>query len=274
MKDFVNSRWRPILAFNHLQDFDALWSLEAEWFEPPNQRRGGWSGVARCELDLPQGGKTAIFLKRQENHGTFSWRHPIKGVPTFQREFRKIEHYRQHAIPTLEPVYYGMRRIQHGHRAILVTEELTGFQSMEERSQRWLSNGAPPQAIRHRYLAAVAELLRAMHTAGIQHNCFFPKHVFTRIRQDGSVDARVIDLEKSRWRPLRTLSARRDLYSLVRQSLCWSRTDRLWFFKAYLGIDHLTPYAKWLWRDIESRSLKKNRVHRQPQFVTSPDVTD
>ena len=61
MQDFVNERWRSILAYNKLSDFDALWKLEAEWFEPPNQRRGGWSGVSRCELMLSEGGVVAFL---------------------------------------------------------------------------------------------------------------------------------------------------------------------------------------------------------------------
>jgi hypothetical protein len=269
MTDFVNERWRPILAHNGLSDFDALWKLETEWFEAPNQRRGGWSGVARCELALPEGGKRAIFLKRQQNHGTFSWKHPISGMPTFLREFRRIMHYRACGIPTLEPVYFAMRRVGKDQRAILATEELAGFVSMEDRVQRWLKEGAPARPIRRRYLKAVAALLRDMHEHGIQHNCFFPKHVFSRMNPDGSVDVRIIDLEKSRWRPSKTVCAKRDLYSLARPSLCWSRSDRLWFFMSYLQIDRLTPYAKWLWRHIESRSIRKNRVQR-PASVLSP----
>lgn len=270
MKDFVNERWRPILAHNGLTDFNALWDLEAEWFEEPNHRRGGWSGVARCELDLPEGGKRAIFLKRQQNHGTFSWRHPLRGMPTFQREFKHIMHYRECGVPTLEPVYFAMRTIGKDQRAILVTEELAGFLSMEERAQGWLEGGVPARPIRLRFLRAVAGLLAQMHAKGIQHNCFFPKHVFTRQNPDGSVEACIIDLEKSRWRPAKTLSARRDLYSLTRQSLYWSRTDRLWFFKAYLGIGRLTPYAKWLWRDVESRSLKKDRLQIPARHLAVP----
>ena len=38
MKDFSNERWRTILAFNGLNDFDAVWKHEAAWFEEPNQR--------------------------------------------------------------------------------------------------------------------------------------------------------------------------------------------------------------------------------------------
>ncbi|MBM3392730.1 MAG: hypothetical protein FJY34_12285, partial [Betaproteobacteria bacterium] len=234
-----------------------------------------WSGVSRCELALPEGGSRAIFLKRQENHGTFSLRHPVGGVPTFMREFRRIQHYRACGIPTLEPVYFAMRHGGKGHRAILATEELTGFVSMEDRVQRWLREGAPARPIRLRYMKAVAALLRKMHDRGIQHNCFFPKHVFVRMRPDGEVEARVIDLEKSRWRPHGAICARRDLYSLNHHSLCWSRSDRMWFFKAYLQIDRLTPFAKWLWHHIAARSTRKNRARAPAVFlVAKAGVTD
>jgi hypothetical protein len=260
MKDYLSEHWRPILAYNGLADFAALWQHKADWFEEPNHRRGGWSGVSRCELTLPDGGKCAVFLKRQENHKARIWTHPVRGAPTFLREFRHIMHYRSCGIPTLEPVYFGMYKEGKDHRAILITEELSGFISMEDRVQDWLKNGAPPRKERLPHLEAVATLLRKMHEHGIQHNCYFPKHVFTRVNSDGSVEARVIDLEKSRWRPSRTICAIRDLYTLNHHSLCWSTSDRLWFFMSYLQIDRLTPYAKWLWRMIERRSHRKQRV--------------
>lgn len=263
MKVFINERWRSILTHNGLSDFDALWKLEADWFEEPNFRRGGWSGVSRCELNLPEGGKCAIFLKRQENHRARLWTHPIHGAPTFLREFRHIIHYRKCGVPTLEPVYFAMRKVGKDHRAILVTEELTGFVSMEDRVQTWLKEGAPPRAVRLGMLAEISKLLRTMHEHGIQHNCFFPKHVFARINPDKSVDVRVIDLEKSRWRPSKTVCAIRDLYTLNYHSLCWSRTDRLWFFKSYLELTRLTSFAKWLWRTVTARSVRKGRVSAQ-----------
>jgi hypothetical protein len=260
MHDYINERWRSILTHNKLSDFDALWNLEAPWFEEPNQRRGGWSGVSRCELQLPEGGTCAIFLKRQKNHGTFSLHHPVRGVPTFLREFKRILNYRSKGIPTLEPVYFAMRNFSKDQRAILITEELTGFVSLEDTVQSWLRESPPSQSQRRRILKAVAALLHRIHAHRIQHSCFFPKHVFLRLNNDEGVEARVIDLEKSRWRPFRRLCALRDLYSLNRFSSCWTRTDRLWFFKAYLNIPRLTPYAKWLWRKIEARSIKKNRI--------------
>ena len=261
MRAYINERWRLILAHNGLLDFDALWALEAPWFEEPNHRRGGWSGVSRYAMPLPGGGSSAVFLKRQQNHNTSSLAHPRHGVPTFRREFKRIMQYRSHGIPTLEPVYFATHGSGAEQRAILMTEELSGFISLEDRVQGWLRDGAPARSLRRSILKAVAVLLHNMHAHGIQHSCFFPKHVFVRINADDSVEARIIDLEKSRWRPFKTLCAMRDLYSLSRFSSCWSTSDRLWFFREYLGIVHLTAYAKWLWRNIEARAIKKNRVH-------------
>jgi hypothetical protein len=275
MDDFINEQWSAILAHNGLADFDAIWQFQADWFEPPNKRRGGWSGVSRCELKRPDGSTCAIFLKRQENHGTPSLLHPVRGVPTYLREFRHIMNYRKAGIPTLEPVYFAMRRVGKDDRAILITEELTGFVSMEDRVQRWLKDGAPVRPLRLRILAEVAALLRKMHAHGIQHSCFFPKHVFTRINEDGSVDVRVIDLEKSRWRPLAKWCAQRDLYSLNQFSTCWSASDKLWFFKAYLQIPRLTSSAKQLWRWIAARSMRKGRgVGRSAVLVPRAGVRD
>jgi len=263
MKDYVDERWRPIMTYNGLPDFDALWRLDAQWFEEPNRRRGGWSGTARCELLLPGGGVRAVFLKRQENHQTFSWRRPFGGVPTFEREFRRIMRYLACGIPALEPVYFAARRIGRDHRAILITAELTGFVSLKELGRRWLVEGAPPRAARRRILGAVAGLLRGMHDHGIQHNCFFPKHVMVRIDEAGRVEVRVIDLEKSRWRLLRTLCALRDLDTLNRHASNWSRGDRLWFLKSYLRIGRITPYARWLWRQLAARAQKASRQERR-----------
>jgi hypothetical protein len=107
-----------------------------------------------------------------------------------------------------------------------------------------------------------------MHDSHLQHSCFFPKHVFTRVNEDGSVDVRVIDLEKSRRRMSKTLCAIRDLYSLNAYSACWSTSDKLWFVKAYLQMPRLNFYAKWLWRKIAQRSLTKQRGATRSSILT------
>jgi len=78
MQDYLDADWQALFAANGLDGFAAWWQRQAEWFEwfkEPNRRRNGWSGVAR------------VVLKCQENHNTFSRCHPLRGVPTFLREY-------------------------------------------------------------------------------------------------------------------------------------------------------------------------------------------
>lgn len=78
-------------------------------------------GAAWLELNLPEGGSAAVFLKRQENHGYRTWRHPWSGIPTFAREFANTQQLREIGVPTLEPVYFAMDRQSMAGRAILLT---------------------------------------------------------------------------------------------------------------------------------------------------------
>lgn len=276
MDDFLSPAWRAELAHHGLADFDALWQLPLPWFEPPNQRRGGWSGVSRHDFISPTGQRHSVFIKRQENHQTFSWRHPLRGIPTFLREFRLLLRYRASGVPTLDPVYFARRATVAGQRAILITVALDGYVPLDAYVAGWPSPGYAPLAERRRVLCAVADLTRRIHDGRIQHNCYYPKHIFVRVLpqnlkdQKGSkgaegtaaahevVDARVIDLEKSRGRPLAVFCALRDLDTLNRHAPEWSRSERLRFLKAYLRCTRLSPYGKWLWRRLAARAARRH----------------
>jgi len=253
MQDYIDPTWRPILERNELGDFDALWRLEAGWLEEPNRKRKGWSGVSKIPLALPDGTLAWVYLKRQEDNNTLSWRHPIAGIPTFAREFHHIQRYRAFDIPTLDPVFFGVRTVAGKARAILATVELSGFIALDA----WLAEEPRPRTQRLDCLDAVAATLRAMHRQRIRHSCFFPKHIFVRVNQTGGIELRIIDLEKSRRIPLRVGCTLRDLDSLNRHASGWSRTDRLRFLLRYLGVSHVTPYARWLWGRLTVRRAKK-----------------
>jgi hypothetical protein len=249
MPELVTEQWRGIMASNGLAGFDALWALQADWFEPPNRRRGGWSGVSRYRLRRPDGSSVGVFVKRQEDHGYRTLLHPLRGLPTFVRELANIQRYRRCGVPTLEPVYCAWRLHQGRQQAILVTEELAGYRSLLEIERDWQQQGWPPRAERLPVLYAVADLVRRMHACRLQHNCLYPKHVFLRRGQAGW-QARVIDLEKTKRPWCRRLAQVRDLSTLSRYSAGWSRSERLRFFLRYLGQPRLTLPAKRLARKV------------------------
>jgi len=255
MKDYLADDWQRIFEFNGLRSFDDFWKLEAQWFEEPNKRRGGWSGVARCELKRPEGGVARVFLKRQENHITRTLLHPIRGLSTFIREFESIMRYRRNGIPTLTPTYFAVRRQEGNDRAVLMTEELTGFRSLDELAREWRTM---PAVTRLAITRAVAQLLKQIHSHHLSHNCFYPKHVFLRVAAENKVEARIIDLEKTKWRPFGLDRDFRDMRRLNGAGLPWSRAERVRFFREYLGLPRLTADAKQKWRRIARRHLEKH----------------
>lgn len=259
VREYLDKNWRAILEGNRAGNFEQLWQLDLDnWFEPPNQRRGGWSGVTRTELTLPDGGKVGVFIKRQENHGYRSWQNLFRLSATFEREFLNLRQFGAQGISTLEPIYFGQRKIDGKLRAILITKELAGYQPFDAAGYQPITNIDLPR--RKRIFASVGAALRHLHANHIQHNCLYLKHIFVRENPDGSVDTRLIDMEKAKLRPLQHFIAIRDLYSMHRRAEGWSHTDRLRLFLAYRQEARLSVESKKLLRAILRRMRAKGRI--------------
>lgn len=202
MIEYYNNGWQSILAANDLGDFDSIWNLNGQWFEQPNIRRGGWSGVVKLDLNTPQG-KIGVFIKRQQNHTSKTFSHPIKGIAPFQKEFNNILQLTNKNIATLEPVYFS----QQGGQAILITKELSGYIPLDSKKLSKL-NQQHKQAL----LAKITSS-SLLHHWRFQHNCFYPKHIFVKTI-NGQWDVRFIDLEKLRRPCLKKYAVIRDLSTL------------------------------------------------------------
>lgn len=256
MAEYANLRWKNILTSNNLESFDELWELKEDWFEEPNIRRGGWSGVVKIYLDTPEG-KVGVFVKRQENHITKTPFHPIKGMLTFEREFKNILRLRKHQLPTLEPIYFSKRNLNGDLQAILVTKELHGYTSLD--SSIFLTGEIIKNAAhKNNLLHAVADTLRNMHHHHFQHNCFYLKHIFVKPIGD-TWDVKIIDLEKLKYSFFKKSAVSRDLLTLDRHAKGWSKKDRVTLFKAYVGESKLSHKSKTLWRLIEKKVLSKRK---------------
>jgi len=258
MRDHVPEQWLPVLRHNKLNSFALLWSMDVGWFEPPNERRGGWSGISRCELELPAGGSVAIFLKRQENHTTRTLLHPF-GLATFVREMRNILFFKRAKVPTLEPVYFAVRKRSRELRAILCTVALSDYVSLDALVDSWSAGDRPGRQWRRQLMQSVAEVMARMHEHHIQHNCCYPKHIYIRT-DDHEISVRIIDLEKAKVRMLRKIASLRDLDTLNRHSTGWSRTDRLRFLLFYLGGKRLDGGVRSLWSQLAQRSAAKGQI--------------
>lgn len=256
---FVSAKYARLLQLNQLDTFEKVWSRKVDWFEEPNERRGGWSGVGRITLQQEDGSEIGAYMKRQDNHCRTSFLHPIKGVPTFQREFEMMHYLEQQGIRAPEVMLFG-RNPNGDLKTTLLTKELDGFVPLEDLTERLFANGSPALAVQRSIIRSVAQLAKQLHAAKVQHRSFYPKHLFVNMADTNMPQVAVIDLEKSRINYIAIMRSLIDLAVLNRHAKHWSKSRRMYFYLQYLGLKRLTPFAKWLCRRIVKRS---NRVKRK-----------
>jgi len=210
---FNTVEFKQLLEQNDLDNFAKIWSLEADWFEAPNYRRNGWSGVIKYPL-LDAAGKTSwVFIKRQENHNHKTLLHPFKGIPTFRREYHNILQLNKKNISTLSALYYNEHRVDAKHQSVLITLSLEGYQSMAQFCAD-KDNASIPQ--RSDIMSRAGILIRKLHDAHYRHNCLYAKHLFVK-NEINNIDVRLIDLEKLKWLPLYSQIRRNDLSRIIRR---------------------------------------------------------
>ncbi len=257
LSNYVNPDYRACLAFNKLDSFEQLWGYQAGWFEEPNHRRGGWSGVGRLQLTQPEGGECKVFLKRQEAHQRRTFRHPFRGEPTFACEFRMMRYLGSRGVPAPVPVFFSDKIIAGRPKAILMTQELEGYESLDVITSRLFSASVPKISAQHSIIRAVARTVKKLHSAGIQHRSLYPKHLFVLMKEDVANEVAVIDLEKSRKKLIPAIRTVYDLATLSRHAECWSRSARMYFLHQYFGVKKLTPWQRLLCRLIVRRSQRR-----------------
>lgn len=250
MTDYLASSELALLQRHGLNDFEALWALQLDAVDEPNTGRGGWSSVFRLELE----GK-GYYLKRQLNYLTRTLHRPF-GEPTFAREFRNITRYQKLKIPALQAVFYGERKSNGEHRAMLMTRALDEWNDLDSLLAQW-----PQLAAEKRLgiLQACGQLGRTLHAAGQVHGCFYPKHIFLRERREGW-QAQLIDLEKTRPLLLGMRDRLKDLEPLLRRARAWSEGDVRSFLAAYLQQPADSPLVTtWLQRLVRRQHEKEAR---------------
>ncbi len=249
MQNYQASDWEELAHNNDLDSFAAIWALDIGWFEEPNQRRGGWSGVSQTELALSAGGRIGVFVKRQQDHVARTLAHPLTGVLTFRREFHNLNRLHASGVPTLEVLYFAERKVDGKRQSILVTRALSGYQSLDVCLQNWQQTGWPDKLAWHRFIQCLAGISRLMHQHRIQHNCFFPKHIFLK-DIDTQPDIRLIDLEKAKHTFSVEQAMLRDLDTLNRRTSGVTTTERLRFLLDYYGQQRVDSQVRNTWKKL------------------------
>ena len=254
----AHSFWPEVLRYNGLTDFEALWNLEIPWYEPINRARGGWSGVARFELDLPGGGRSAVFIKRQQNYRSRTLSHPLRGEATLAREWRNLQRLRACGIPAQQPVYFAQRYLKGRLQAILITEALDNHAPLDVLLRRWQTPEWINNAAQARLLDSLAAAISRIHEHFICHGCLYPKHILVSETGSGAFDIRIIDLEKARLSPFRLFAAIRDLDQFKRHATAFGDEDWRRFFQRYFRDWRPAVSAQWALAGILKRVRRKN----------------
>lgn len=249
---FIAPQHQALLAQHKLDTFDAIWDLKVDWFEEPNERRGGWSGVGCLQLGDAENA-LIFFVKKQQNHGRRTLIHPLKGEPTFRREFERLQFLNQHDFAAPKVVFYAESNVCGRQRAILVTEALTDFVPLDALGENWKK--ATSRAQQARLIDKVACELRRFHDLGLVHRALYPKHIFVK-KADIQPEVALIDLEKARFSPWFLLRAAFDLAALTRHADGWRATQKMAFFLRYMNIKKLDASAKRLCRSIIKRASR------------------
>jgi predicted Ser/Thr protein kinase len=248
---FINPQFQSLLDRHQLNSFGALWDVAIKWFEEPNMRRGGWSGVGQLRLIDERGQQVLMYVKKQQDHGRRTWRHPIDGEPTFKREFDNLRYLDEHDFAAPRVVYYGQDETSGHQRAVLATLALDQHKSLEE----WVNPNYEQlsEIEKTQFLLTLAEKIRQLHSLGMVHRALYPKHIFINPKLASNVA--VIDLEKARLTTLGWYRTFFDLAALFRHSE-WSKDEQLIFFKAYCGKTQLSRSDQWLFDKIQLRAAR------------------
>ncbi len=171
--------------------FNYFWHLPKNWFEPPNYRRGGWSGVITHQL--PQTATSdaqSLFVKLQSKSVFKTIKRPFRGLPTFYREYVNTQRAKAAGVSVLEFVYYGQRDLN----AILVSKSLEGY--LEFNKALLLCSDDP--VIKKKLVNLLADNLIKIHGAYISHGALNQKHILVKFSNTSIIDLCIIDFEKSR----------------------------------------------------------------------------
>ncbi|MCM8542847.1 MAG: lipopolysaccharide kinase InaA family protein [Lentisphaeraceae bacterium] len=257
MTEYLNPLWGSFLAEHQYSTFDSLWDRNDEWFETPNKGRSkhGWSGVCRIEV-----GNRVFFLKKQENFYTYSIKKPL-GISVAEKEFKNLKLFKKLNVPSMEVVYFGVRKFNGKLQAMIMTVELKDYFSLSD-ATAYLETQKPCLTHRRNVISRIATFLRDAHEKNVMHYSLYPKHIFISEsflkEKDESLEplCRFIDMEKAlqvKWGQKKQL---RDLETLNRHSSYWSKTDRIYFLKCYLGTNKVDSELRKIVNRIKSITKK------------------
>lgn len=247
----------PALKESRLLDFDrvmALKEVRTIKHAVPERRTGTFSFAY-------QGKICNAFIKR---HFPPSFKRFIRerirlaSAKTAFDEFYNILAFLKAGIPTMTPIAAGRRkRGLWGAESFLMTRAIEGCITLETFAEtRWKQTVFSDKK---RLILKMAQLTRKMHDCGFNHRDYYLCHLLIGIEAWNKEDVFVVDLHRVDIRkrvPQRWIV--KDLAALYYSSLSFriSRTEKLRFFKYYLGSGKLSAQDRALLLNVFRKSRK------------------
>ncbi len=239
---WVAPEWEAALKDADLLNIEALTTREFDWFEEPNRRRGGWSGVTRLVLNpaaAPED-QQAVFLKIQQNHFYRAANTLFTKKLTFEREFEVLQQLKSATDTIPELALFATWQVGSDVGAILVTRALDDWYPLNDWIHGRKGLTAPDEATFKKALEAIAQSAREIHAAGWVHLCFSGKHLFVRPTTHGDFESCVIDMEKCRKHLSSAHRTRKDCSHFMRHTPGITDAQKLTFLQAYFQTDNFS----------------------------------
>ncbi|MGB0257531.1 MAG: lipopolysaccharide kinase InaA family protein [Coraliomargarita sp.] len=238
----IASEWHEALDAAGLLDIEAVTQRDFDWFEAPNKRRGGWSGVTRIVLnpDAPKAAHKAVFLKIQQNHFYVALNTGFRKRLTFERENTALKALQAFTSDIPPLLLHATWQSGKDRGAIIITEAIDDYMPLDQ----WLkqnSTASEPAERLDALLEALANSLRHIHANKWAHFGLFSKHVFIRKTPQASERIKLIDFEKTRKCWSTHACAIEDCSRFLRHTKELSRDSQLHFLKAYFQTDTFSP---------------------------------
>jgi heptose I phosphotransferase len=236
--------------------FEQIMALQGEVFRDVPGRR-----TIRVRL-----GDRSCFVKQ---HFGVGWGEILKnlltgGIPILgaATEWRAIHRLGELGIPTTPAIAYASRGFNPAQRrSFVITRDLGDIVSLEDFCSDWATQ-PPPAVLRHKLIAAVADIARRLHDNGLNHRDFYICHFCLDRAQldDGKILLYLIDLHRVGIRAATPRTARmKDLAALYFSALDagLTRRDCLRFMWRYRdGLRDTLSNERPFWKRVEARARK------------------
>lgn len=239
----------------------------------------------RRTAKFKRGGRS-FFIKC---HWGVGWKEIVRNLSSLRlpiisarNEWVAIEALQRIGVDTMNVVACGEEGINPASvRSFIITEELTGTESLEKWAPRFLNNETASGKIRLKrtIIRKVAEIGRRLHTNGINHRDFYLCHLLLDLStatasSPEDVTLYLVDLHRAQIRKhMRQRWAVKDIGGIFFSSMDLPLTsrDRFRFMAAYSG----KPFRETLsadmrfWRKVYKRAVRMyySQFGRYPQCV-------